>query len=464
MKNNKNIIANLDKDIDRAKRSKKPSVFLGGTTKDNSWRKEIKNEFEDDLFFLDPFDPKWEAEENIYDELTGASSADYVVFYQGGKGSEKEQDFLDQLKRSYKSFEDIEDLKSYLKGLSKTKKRACVCNHIYKQAATLLIGDLTERFIEGFLKQADNLSGKIHREKEKRIVLDSIPEECKDLKPIIIKQGILREAKNDGDVISYARIRMKKEPGKKPQYSLGVKNFKLSQESETEISKQMFDSFYPDFLDRPQEKERYKLSNGWEVDVLEDKIVAEYEQKKGERVKIPEHWDVKEEKNYKMAAGDLSSLQIDIPSSIARKMHQYAKSIPFSELAPDGREMNSHVTVFYGLLDENPDQVKKVLKDVGPFQITLRDTDIFSTSPAFDVVLHRVNSPGLHRLNELLRKQCPHRLTYPDYKPHATIAYVKKGYGPKYVGHKIPGATFTAREAVFSSKNGKLTKIRLGKT
>jgi 2'-5' RNA ligase len=463
MKGNKQIVANLERDIDRAKRSKKPSIFLGGTIKYKEWRKELKEEFGDRFFFMDPVDPNWEAEENIYDELAGAATADYVIFYKGGEGSEKEQDFMDALNRKYKSFDNIEKIKEYLKSLPKTKKRACVGNYLYKQAAMLLIEDLTESFIDGFLKQADSMSGKVHREKEKRIILNSIPEECKGLKPIIIKQGILREAKNNGEVISYARIRMKKDPGKKPQYSLGVKNFKLSQEAETEISKQMFDSFYPDFLDRPQEKERYKLPNGWEVDILEDKIVAEYEQKKGERANIPESWDVKEEKNYKMAFGDLSSLQIDIPSTISRRMLQFAKSIPLSELASDGVEKDSHVTVLYGLLDEKPDQVKEILKDIGPFQITLQDTDIFSTSPTFDVVFHKVNSPGLHRLNELLRKKCPHRLTHPNYNPHATIAYVKKGNGPKYIGNKIPGATFTAKEATFSSKNGKKTKIRLGK-
>lgn len=456
-------VADLEKDINRAKLSKKPSVFLGGTTKDRDWRNLIKKDFESYFHFLDPFDPGWKAEENIYDELTGAATADYVVFYKGGEGSEKEQDFLDDLKRDYKSFESLDKLKAYLKGISAKKKRACISNNICKQAAALLIEGMTENFIEGFLKQADSMSGKVHREKEKRVVLNSVPEECKDLKPIIIKQGILREAKKDGDVISYARVRMKKEPGKDPQYSLGVKNFKLSQESETEISKQMFDSFYPDFLDRPQEKKRYKLSNGWEVDVMEDKIVAEYEQKKGERAKIPDNWDVKEEKNYKMASGDLSSLQIDIPPSIARKMHQFAKSIPTSELTDDGREMDSHVTILYGLLEDNPDRVKKILKDLGSIQITLQDTDIFSTSPNFDVIMHKVNSPGLHRLNGLLREKCPCRITYPDYTPHATIAYVKKGYGPKYVGHKISDATFVATVATFSNKDGKKTKIPLGR-
>lgn len=458
------VESNLSQDLSKEKISKKPSVFLGGVVKGEDWRKEIKEEFSDFFFFLDPFDPKWDPEENIYDELTAVSAADYVVFYKGGEGSSKEQEFMKSLDKAYKSFSDLDKLKSYLKRISKfRKKKACLSNYVYRQAMALFIQDMEDCFIEGFLKQADDMSGKVHREKEKRVVLNALPDECKGKKPIVIKQGILREAKDDGDVISYARVRMKKDPDKKPQYSLGVKNFKLSQEAETEITKQTFDSFYPDFLDRPQEKKRYKLPNGWEVDVLEDKIVAEYEQDKNEKVKIPEHWDVKEEKNYKMATGGFSSVQIDIPYGIARKMQKLGKSIPKDELASDGLERESHVTVLYGLLDKDPDQVKEVLKEVAPFQVTLRETDIFSTSPSFDVVIHKVNSPALHRLNEQLRERCPHRLTYPDYHPHATIAYVKKGYGPKYVGRKMPGATFTAREAVFSSKSGKKTKIRFGK-
>lgn len=459
------IAGKLEEDIKKADTAKKPSVFLGGKCEEgNEWRKEIKKEFGDAFFFLDPYDPHWEPDENIYDELAGIANADYTVFYKGGKGSDSEQEFADLVDQEYKEFENLGQLRAYLKRISEpAKKRACISQALYRSAANLMALDLENDAIGGFLKQADDMSGKVHREKEKRIVLNELPKECNGKKPIIIKQGILREAKKDGEVISYARIRMKKEPGKEPQYSLGVKNFPLSQESETQISKQMFDSFYPDFLERPQEKERYKLGNGWDVDVLEDKIVAEYEQKPNEKVSIPNGWNVKEEKSYKMASVYRSSLQIQLPGRIAAKIKALGREIPNKELTADGREEDAHVTVLYGLDATEPDLVKEILKGVEPFTITLRETSPFTESPLFDVVKFDVNSVGIQKLNRLLREKCPYHGTYPNYHPHATVAYVRKGHGAKYAGRKIPGASFVATEVVFSSSNGKKTKIKLGK-
>lgn len=146
-----------------------------------------------------------------------------------------------------------------------------------------------------FLKYADDLSGKIHNEKEYRLTLSELPQETKNVEPTLIQQGIIREVKKNGKVITYARVRMKKEPGLEPKYSLGVKNFPLQQEVETEISKEMFDSFYPNNLDKPQEKNRYTLNNGWEIDVVKnsDEIYAEYEYENKNDIKVPSHWKVK---------------------------------------------------------------------------------------------------------------------------------------------------------------------------
>lgn len=147
-----------------------------------------------------------------------------------------------------------------------------------------------------FLRFAqDDMSGTVHKEREKRIELYELPVEVKEIKPALIQQGMLKEVRSDDDkMISYVRIRMKQEPGKYPEYSLGVKNFPLQQEVETEISKEMFDSFYPNNLDKPQEKLRYTTSSGWDIDAVKDGgIYAEYEHGKLEDVVIPSHWKTK---------------------------------------------------------------------------------------------------------------------------------------------------------------------------
>jgi hypothetical protein len=120
--------ASVPADLAKAEKSEKPSVFLGGVCEKNEWRKEIKKEFKD-LNFIDPFDPHWEPDENIYDELTGLMKADYVIFYKGGKGSEKEKKFMNQMNKKYSDFEDIDELKLFLEKDIKKSKTADFPNH-----------------------------------------------------------------------------------------------------------------------------------------------------------------------------------------------------------------------------------------------------------------------------------------------------------------------------------------------
>jgi hypothetical protein len=141
---------------------------------------------------------------------------------------------------------------------------------------------------------ADNLSGQVHRELEDRFTLSELPPETKGINPDIIRQGVLKEVKDGDEVVAYARIRSYQEPGKDPKYSLGVKLFPKNQESETEVSKDIFDAFYPDNLDRPQEKKRYKLAAGWVIDLKKNgEIIAEKEKIKSTETKVPEHWKLK---------------------------------------------------------------------------------------------------------------------------------------------------------------------------
>ena len=141
------------------------------------------------------------------------------------------------------------------------------------------------------LKLAEALNGQVHEERERRILLSELPEEVKGLKPTIIKQGVLRESGKGDSITAYARVRMKQEPGKEPKYSLGVKHFSRSEEAETEISKAMFNAFYPDNLDKPQSKKRYTLKSGWEIDDIDDGTIrAEFEHEKGDKVVIPKEW------------------------------------------------------------------------------------------------------------------------------------------------------------------------------
>jgi 2'-5' RNA ligase len=132
------IANNLQKTMEQADKSDKPTVFLGGSCQDNKWREELKKDFKDKLFFIDPYDPDWDPEENIYQELAAIINADHTVFYDGGEGLDKEMKFLDNTDRDYEEFDDIEKLKGYLNRLAEpVVKKACISERL-RTAARIL--------------------------------------------------------------------------------------------------------------------------------------------------------------------------------------------------------------------------------------------------------------------------------------------------------------------------------------
>lgn len=89
-----------------------------------------------------------------------------------------------------------------------------------------------------------------------------------------------------------------------------------------------------------------------------------------------------------------------------------------------------HMTVLYGLMDSGPNWrkfVNIVLKDWHPETITVDKVNYFD-NPSMDcycVVAHIKVTPELNEGNGRLRI-LPHVDTFMSYKPHVTLAYIKK--------------------------------------
>jgi 2'-5' RNA ligase len=99
-----------------------------------------------------------------------------------------------------------------------------------------------------------------------------------------------------------------------------------------------------------------------------------------------------------------------------------------------GLEKEPHITILYGLHEEvDGKTIQETLKDIlyQSIEIQIDGIGIFENEE-YDVVKLNVESPAIRYLNKLTT-QLPHTTDYPDYKPHMTIAYVKKGLGKKYV-------------------------------
>ena len=157
-----------------------------------------------------------------------------------------------------------------------------------------------------------------------------------------------------------------------------------------------------------------------------------------------------------------SSTQHDITGPVADEIRAAAARIPDQDLAPDGREVSPHLTVKYGIHTQDVSEVRKALEGQQPIRVLLGKTSLFE-NPEHDVVKVDVKGPALHALNKRIADALPHTDTHPDYKPHITLAYVKKGLGEKYAGDaSLAGKSIRIDRITFSDRDGNKTEIRLG--
>lgn len=162
-------------------------------------------------------------------------------------------------------------------------------------------------------------------------------------------------------------------------------------------------------------------------------------------------------KNYKY-----SCLMLSFPKEIASKIIDYGKDkIKDNLLVGDGREDDIHVTVLYGLHDEDSDKARESVSKYTGCKLTLGNIDKFETGEDEDVIFVSVDSQDLHSMNKDVRK-LPFTNKYDDYHPHVTIAYVKRGSCDHLLGDDIfNGIEVESNDLVFSSFNGSRTNIKL---
>ncbi len=162
-----------------------------------------------------------------------------------------------------------------------------------------------------------------------------------------------------------------------------------------------------------------------------------------------------------------SNTDVAVPKIVANKMLDLGKAIPVREIYTDkddpsyGLETRPHITVRYGLSTDNPADLRK-LSDLPPITVEMGEVSIFETDK-YDVVKVDIESEGLRAANKKVGElvDVPGE-TYKDYKPHATIAYVKKGEGKKYIGNKsLLGQTFEIDEINLVDRNGEEHPIKL---
>ena len=154
-------------------------------------------------------------------------------------------------------------------------------------------------------------------------------------------------------------------------------------------------------------------------------------------------------------------LYFDFP--MMNKIHDGIDSKDLYEEEDDrtfGLEDEPHCTLLYGLEEQvTVDQVKEILDQHTFDTCRVHNASLFEND--YDVLKFDVEGDSLHACNESLR-ELPYNNQYPDYHPHMTIAYLKKGTGKKYCdrmkGHEYE---LVPTHAVFSQPDGTKTKMRV---
>jgi 2'-5' RNA ligase len=111
------------------------------------------------------------------------------------------------------------------------------------------------------------------------------------------------------------------------------------------------------------------------------------------------------------------------------------KNIDDNDLHEFGKEKEPHVTVLYGINDSSAYETIRSdceKNNVDPIKIKLSKISVFD-NPEFDVLKFDVESADIHKLNKKVCSLVEYENDFPDYHPHCTIAYLKKGLGKKYV-------------------------------
>lgn len=163
-----------------------------------------------------------------------------------------------------------------------------------------------------------------------------------------------------------------------------------------------------------------------------------------------------------------SSLQFNLPKLATRKIIQWGEqNISDEEVYNDpeqpqyGREYESHVTIIYGIHDDTPKELKRLLNKQKPFFIEFGKISVFDCLN-FDVVKIEVESVELRRINKIVQDHLEVTNNNITFRPHVTIAFLKKGSGSRFAGRDdFVSNRILVDRLTFSSTTGIQSTIEL---
>jgi len=125
-----------------------------------------------------------------------------------------------------------------------------------------------------------------------------------------------------------------------------------------------------------------------------------------------------------------------------------------------GLEIEPHVTLLYGLEDDKivEEDVIQLMNLIKMPTVTFEKISLFENEN-FDVLKWDLNREQLSIINMIIKNIFPNTESFPEYHPHATIAYLKPGTGKKYITEPNEIVKRHINHWVYSKADGKKIAI-----
>jgi hypothetical protein len=172
----------------------------------------------------------------------------------------------------------------------------------------------------------------------------------------------------------------------------------------------------------------------WDVSALpEVGSLAEALPESPERDRLLEMIRGKEPKQYKYGC-----VYLPLPEEIAAKFREMGESIPVEHLDVGGVDDEPHITLLYGIHGCDSATVVDAVRRMDSMFVSFGMQTYFPAGSDGCPVKIDVESPALHAANRKLKWAVPYVEKFPEYHPHATIAYVRPEFADQYGG--VPAA------------------------